>query len=328
MEEYFGVIRFAGLEPIVVVLVALMFLMSVYVLFIRKRSRIVFTQGRDRNLEKESTTELVEQRNKLRRKAKNMEDSLLYAQRIQKAMFMSPDTLRTLFPDSFVFQRPKDIVSGDFYWFKRINGKVVFAVADCTGHGVPGAFMSLIGLEFFRQIVVERKILQPSLILDEMNVYFDKVFGSLEEISLKDGMDLVFCAYDYVNQELEIAGAFNPVYVVRSNEVIEVKGDRITVGPDYGARRGSFTNHHLKIQKEDVIYLFSDGFPDQFGGPEGKKFKYRRFRLLLMSIHKLPMEEQKRRLEENMREWMGDRHEQIDDQMVIGIRPASFASSG
>ena len=187
--------------------------------------------------------------------------------------------------------------------------------------------MSLIGLEFFRQIVVEKEILKPASILDEMNRYFDIVFGNLDELSLKDGIDLGFCAYDHEKHSLEYAGAFNPLYIIRDNEIIEVKGDRIIVGPDYGIKRGAFSNRILPLQPDDVIYMFSDGYADQFGGPEGKKFKYRRFRHLLMSIHKLPMKEQQRRLEENINEWMGLQNEQIDDQLVIGIRPASFSSS-
>jgi serine phosphatase RsbU (regulator of sigma subunit) len=149
----------------------------------------------------------------------------------------------------------------------------------------------------------------------------------MEELSLKDGIDLGFCAYDIRSQTLEYAGAFNPLYIIRNNEIMEIKGDRIIVGPDYGLQRGAFNNKSVRLEKDDVIYLFSDGYPDQFGGPEGKKYKYRRFRHLLMSIHKLPMEEQLRRIEENINEWMGLTHEQIDDQMVIGIRPASFSSS-
>jgi serine phosphatase RsbU (regulator of sigma subunit) len=208
-----------------------------------------------------------------------------------------------------------------------VNGKVLISVADCTGHGVPGAFMSLIGIEFFRQIVVEKQILEPAGILDEMNHYFDIVFENMEELSLKDGIDLAFCAYDYRDEVLEYAGAFNPIYIIRDNEIMEFKGDRTIVGPDYGVQRHPFTNRRVKLEKDNVIYMFSDGYADQFGGPEGKKFKYRRFRHLLMAIHKLPMEEQQRRLEENINEWMGISNDQIDDQMVIGIRPASFSSS-
>jgi len=300
---------------------------SLQIFMIRKKSRILRENVHEQKEKDEASLEVLNQRNVFKTRNRNIEDSLKYAQRIQLAMFTTPRELKRLFPDSFIFQKPKDIVSGDFYWARRLNGKVLFSVADCTGHGVPGAFMSLIGLEFFRQIVEEKEILKPASILEEMNRNFDAVFGNLEELSLKDGMDLGFCSYDYKRKTLEYAGAFNPLYVIRNNEIIEIKGDRIIVGPDYGIRRGPFSNNSIQLEENDVVYLFSDGYADQFGGPEGKKFKYRRFRHLLMSIHHLPMEEQQLKLEENISEWMGVNNDQIDDQTVIGIRPASFSSS-
>lgn len=278
--------------------------------------------------EKEKESRLVlRHRNQLRDQTRRYEQSLNYAHRIQTAMFLTPKQLREHFPESFIYHRPKDIVSGDFNWAKRINGKMLFSVADCTGHGVPGAFMSLIGLEFFRSITMGKGILDPAGILNEMNRQFDIVFGDTGELSLKDGIDLSLCAYDFQNQILEYAGAFNSMYIVRDQEILEIKGDRITVGPDYGLRHGKFKNTRMEIREDDILYLFTDGYADQFGGPEGKKYKYRRFRHLLMSIHKLSMAEQLRKLEENMNEWMGGTEVQIDDQTVIGIRPARFSSS-
>jgi serine phosphatase RsbU (regulator of sigma subunit) len=309
------------------ILVAGVLMFPFNLLLTNKRTRILRRDFRELKQREEASREVRHQRDLLQSRTRNIEDSLHYAQRIQKAMFTPPGELKSLFPESFIFQKPKDIVSGDFYWARRVNGKVLFSVADCTGHGVPGAFMSLIGLEFFRQIIVEKEILEPASILDEMNHYFDRVFGKTEKISLKDGIDLALCAYDYRHRTLEFAGAFNSLYIIRNNQIMEIKGDRIIVGPDFGLDRRSFTNQSVKLEKDDVIYIFSDGYPDQFGGPEGKKFKYRRFRHLLMSIHRLPMEEQLRRLEENISEWMGLQYEQIDDQMVIGIRPASFSFS-
>jgi serine phosphatase RsbU (regulator of sigma subunit) len=308
------------------VLVGALFMFFLHLLLINKRTRILRTETRRLREKEEESRRVLHQRNLLERRTKNIEDSLKYAHRIQKAMFTTPDEIRKIFPESFIYQKPKDIVSGDFYWARRINGKVLFSVADCTGHGVPGAFLSLIGLEFFRQIVVEKEILEPARVLNEMNHYFDMVFGNVDELSMRDGIDLVFCAYDYKNRILEYAGAFNPLYIIRENAILEIKGDRIIVGPDYGISRGTFRNHTVRLEEEDVIYLFSDGYADQFGGPEGKKFRYRRFRHLLMSIHKLPMQEQQARLEENIREWMGSGNDQIDDQIVMGIRPASFSS--
>jgi serine phosphatase RsbU (regulator of sigma subunit) len=299
----------------------------VHAMLFNKRSR-KYRNDHDRMKEQEQVSKkLLQHRNQLRDRTKNFEQSLTYAQRIQNAMFITPRQLRTHFPDSFIFHRPKDIVSGDFNWARRFNGKMLFSVADCTGHGVPGAFMSLLGLELFRQITMGMGILDPAGILNEMNKQFDLVFGYTDEIALKDGIDLGLCSYDYENAYLEFAGAFNSLYVIRDNEILELKGDRIIVGPDYGLQRGKFTNRRLEVKEDDILYMFTDGYPDQFGGPEGKKFKYRRFRHLLMSIHKLSMEEQQQRLEENIKEWMGSEEDQIDDQTILGIRPASFSSS-
>lgn len=270
---------------------------------------------------------VLQHRDQLRDRTSHYEQSLTYAHRIQKAMFLSANQLNDFFPESFIFHRSKEIVSGDFNWARKINGKMLFAVADCTGHGVPGAFLSLIGLEFFRQITVGLGILDPAGILNEMNKQFDIVFKDTSEIALKDGIDLALCSYDYKNRVLEYAGAFNSLYIVRDNEIQVIKGDRIIVGPDNGLQRGDFQNQKVEIGEKDILYMFTDGYPDQFGGPEGKKFKYRRFRHLLMSIHQLPMEDQKRVLEENMNTWMGDREDQIDDQTIIGIRPSTFSSS-
>ena len=308
------------------VAIVLMSLLLHALLFNRGSKR--YRNDRDSLMKRELESQvLLRHRNQLRDRTKNYEQSLTYAQRIQTAMFITPKQLKTHFPDSFIYHRPKDIVSGDFNWARRINGKMLFSVADCTGHGVPGAFMSLLGLEFFRQITMGMGILDPAGILNEMNKQFDIVFGDTEEISLKDGIDLALCSYDYKNNILEYAGAFTSLYIVRDQEILEIKGDRIIVGPDYGLQRGLFSTRRIEIKEEDILYLFTDGYPDQFGGPEGKKFKYRRFRHLLMSIHNLPMVEQKQKLEENMNEWMGSKEDQIDDQTIIGIRPASFSSS-
>jgi serine phosphatase RsbU (regulator of sigma subunit) len=293
----------------------------------RRRTR-KYREDFHRMKEQEKESRMVLQhRNQLRDRTRKYEQSLTYAQRIQKAMFLNPKQLQTHFPESFIYHRPKDIVSGDFNWARKINGAMLFSVADCTGHGVPGAFMSLLGLEFFRQITVGMGIVDPAGILNEMNRQFDIVFGDTGELSLKDGMDLAICSYNYRTRMLDYAGAFNSLYIIRDHEILEIKGDRIIVGPDYGVQRGKFTNRRLKIEGNDMLYMFTDGYADQFGGPEGKKFKYRRFRHLLMSIHQLSMEDQLLRLEEQMNEWMGEWEDQIDDQTIIGVRPASFSSS-
>jgi len=312
-----------------IILLAAFVLLSLllHILLFRYRIRN-YRKDYHRMKEKEKESRVIlRHRNQLQDQRKRYEQSLTYAHRIQTAMFLNPKQLREHFPESFIYHRPKDIVSGDFNWAKRINGKMLFSVADCTGHGVPGAFMSLIGLEFFRSITMGQGILDPAGILNEMNRQFDIVFGDTGDLSLKDGIDLSLCAYDFHHHILEYAGAFNSIYIVRDLEILEIRGDRITVGPDYGLRKGTFKNTRMEIKEDDIIYLFTDGYPDQFGGPEGKKYKYRRFRHLLMSIHQLSMSEQKKKLEEHMNEWMGTGEVQIDDQTIIGIRPASFSSS-
>ena len=306
----------------------LVFSILVHMWLFKRRTRQYRSDfHRMKEQEKESRV-VLRHRDQLRDRTKNYEQSLTYALRIQRAMFLTPRQLRVHFPDSFIYHRPKDIVSGDFNWARRINGRILFSVADCTGHGVPGAFMSLLGLEFFRQITVGMGIQDPAGILNEMNRQFDIVLGNTEGLSLKDGIDLAICAYDYKTHMLEYAGAFNSLYIARDHEILEIKGDRIIVGPDYGLQRGKFENRRLKIESNDMLYMFTDGYADQFGGPEGKKFKYRRFRHLLMSISNLPMDDQLLKLEDNMNEWMGEREDQIDDQTIIGIRPASFSSFG
>ncbi|MEX0987214.1 MAG: two-component regulator propeller domain-containing protein [Bacteroidales bacterium] len=266
--------------------------------------------------------EVLKQKNLLSRRNKSIEDSLKYAQRIQNAMFTSESEIRKMFPNSFILQKPKDIVSGDFYWAKKFGTKVFLAAVDCTGHGVPGAFMSLIGLEFFRQIIGNQGVDKPSDILNEINRNFDLVFDNMDDLEMRDGMDLSFCVIDTETNILEFSGAFNSLYIIRNSEILEIKGDKSVLGPDLGYGRTTFTNHQFELQEDDIIYMFSDGYADQFGGPEGKKFKYRRFRHLLLSIFEKPMLVQRQILENSFNEWTGA-EEQVDDILVIGVRPYS-----
>jgi len=274
--------------------------------------------------EKESAAkEVLRQKNILSARNKGIEDSLKYAQRIQHAMYTNDREIREMFPKSFILQKPKDIVSGDFYWAKRVESKIILAAVDCTGHGVPGAFMSLIGLEFFRQIITGNKEYKPAEILNQFNNRFDSLFGGEQDISLKDGMDVSLCSFDLEKRSLEYAGAFNPLYIIRDGELTVIKGDKTTIGPDMGFHREPFNNHEIILERNDMIYLFSDGFADQFGGPDGKKFKYRRFRHLLLSIYEKPVEEQNQLLKKTIEEWQGVL-EQVDDMLVIGVKVAGI----
>ncbi len=267
--------------------------------------------------------EVAKQKELLSKRNKNIEDSLKYAQRIQMAMLMTPKLFRSILPNSFILHKPKDIVSGDFYWISEVGNKIFVAAIDCTGHGVPGAFMSLIGFELFRKIINMQKIFDPGKILNALNENFEEIFGKEEDLALRDGMDLSFCVLHTDEMVIDFAGAFNPLYIIRNNKLIEIKGNRFSVGADTDPEeplKKEFISHRLKLEKEDMIYIFSDGYADQFGGPEGKKYKYRRFRHLLLTIHKLGLEKQKQYLEDSIEEWRGN-FEQIDDILVIGIQP-------
>ena len=289
-------------------------------LFFEFRTRTLRRSNRILREKEVAAKEVLRQRNLLGRRNKNIEDSLKYAQRIQRAMFTTTREVSSLFRENFVLQLPKDIVSGDFYWAKKIRNRIYLAAVDCTGHGVPGAFMSLIGTELFRQIVAGNEVQDPARVLNELNHNFNAIFGEIGDIALRDGMDLSLCVFNTETRSLDFAGAFNPVYIVRNSEIIEIKGDRIMVGPSAGFRQPDFTSHHIELEEDDMIYLFSDGYADQFGGPEGKKFKYRRFRHLLLSLHQMPMQQQQKALHDSIREWRGEL-DQVDDILVIGVKP-------
>ncbi len=283
---------------------------------LRRSNRIL----RERDV---AAREVARQKDLLSRRNKNIEDSLKYAQRIQQAMLTTSRLFKSILPESFILHKPKELVSGDFYWISELEGKIFVAAIDCTGHGVPGAFMSLIGFELFRKIINMQRIYDPGEILNALNSNFDEIFGNVEDLALKDGMDLAFCVLDRKSMILEFAGAFNPLYLIRDNKLIEVKGDRFSVGADSDPDdpiRKIFTSHKMKVEKDDMIYIFTDGYADQFGGPEGKKYKYRRLRHLLLTIHQLPVKKQREYLEDSIEEWRGNL-EQVDDILVIGIRP-------
>ncbi len=269
-----------------------------------------------------SAKEIAKQREDLARKNKNITDSIIYAKRIQHALLPNDDMFKSLLPDSFVLFRPKDIVSGDFYWINQHGNKIYVAAVDCTGHGVPGAFVSIIGFELFRKITTSQQGSNPAMILDTLNENFTDMFSDGEQVYLNDGMDLSLIIIDKKEKSIDFSGAFNPLYLVRNETIIEVKADRFSVGADvhFSGDRKLFKSHKIYLQKDDVIYMFSDGYADQFGGPEGKKFKYRRFRHLLLTIHKHPMDKQQAILDASIEEWKGD-IDQVDDILVIGIKP-------
>jgi ligand-binding sensor domain-containing protein/serine phosphatase RsbU (regulator of sigma subunit) len=297
--------------------------LAVIVLTFRYWARQLIRANREYKEKEKIARQIMLQKEELSSKNKSITDSINYARRIQNAMLPPVKLLKSYFPQSFLFYLPKDIVSGDFYWINKLYNKIFIAAVDCTGHGVPGAFMSIIGFELFRKITNIEGLTRPSDILNKLNEDFHEIFRDVENVVLRDGMDVAFCAIDLNDMILEFSGAFNPLYLIRDNKITEIKGDRFAIGIDEtNFKDQTFKNHMIPLQEGDLIYIFSDGFADQFGGPEGKKFKYRRFRHLLLNIHQLPMEDQRNILETSLREWKGE-HEQVDDVMVMGIKMGS-----
>jgi serine phosphatase RsbU (regulator of sigma subunit)/putative methionine-R-sulfoxide reductase with GAF domain/Tfp pilus assembly protein PilF len=272
---------------------------------------------------RERTSEVILQKEIIEEKNRNITDSIRYAKRIQEATLPSSQFFQNYFEDSFILFKPKDIVSGDFYWFEDVvleNGssKFLFSVVDCTGHGVPGAFMSLIGTHALNQIVKEHKITKPSEILNLLDeIVSSTLYQGSDYQQIKDGMDLAVCSYDEKTQILEYAGAYNPMWIIREGEIIEYKADKIAIGLANNVN-ADFANHEIKLQEGDEIYIFSDGYVDQFGGVKGKKMKFSKFKELI-TTKKKSMAEKGLFLDEEFVKWKDD-FEQLDDVCVLGIR--------
>jgi ligand-binding sensor domain-containing protein/serine phosphatase RsbU (regulator of sigma subunit) len=284
----------------------------------------------------ERTREVVEQKNEieiqrdvLTYQKKEITDSIHYAERIQQAVLPEEKILKETFSDYFIILRPKDIVSGDFYWMTEKNNHIVFTAADCTGHGVPGALMSMLGVSFLNKIVNEAGIVKPSAILTSLR---ENIIAALKQEdtlkATKDGMDIALCSYNMKKKKLLFSGANNPLYVIRKvgNEfvIIEKRGDRMPIG--FYSIMTDFTDYEIDIQKGDKIYLFSDGFVDQFGGPEKKKFMIPRFKQMLLDNQELDMASQKKAFISILEEWINNNsnnssaYEQIDDIILLGIQ--------
>ncbi|MCB2197410.1 MAG: tetratricopeptide repeat protein [Bacteroidetes bacterium] len=246
-------------------------------------------------------------------------DSIEYASRIQTAILPPGDYISRVIPDHFILYKPRDIVSGDFYWITHKDGKVVVAVVDCTGHGVPGAFMSMLGFAFLNEIVNKEADLKASNILNHLRNYVkESLHQTGKENEAKDGMDIALCIIDPEHKKLQYSGAYNPLYLIRNDEFISLKADRMPIGIHI-VEKESFTNHEIDIQKDDIIYIFTDGYIDQFGGPNASKFKIGPFKDKLVSIKDKEMKEQKEILESEFNSWKGER-DQIDDVLVMGIK--------
>jgi serine phosphatase RsbU (regulator of sigma subunit) len=262
---------------------------------------------------------ILQQKNIIEEKSQSITHSIQYARRIQTAVLPPINFLTEWGIDNFIFYKPKDIVSGDFYWGRRKQNKIIIAAADCTGHGVPGAFMSMLGHAFLDEIINNYEVENAASILNRLR---DEVINALRQKGMdsgaKDGMDISLCIIDTEKQQLDFAGAFNPLYLIRDGNLTIFRADRMPIGI-YFTSDIPFTNNTINIKKRDCIYLFSDGYADQFGGSQEKKYMISRLRNLFIEIHQHPMPEQKVILEKEFISWKMNL-EQVDDILIMGIK--------
>lgn len=274
----------------------------------------LFTRYR---LKSKANKMLASQNEQISQQKKEITDSINYAKRIQQSILPSPYAIEKCFPENFVLYRPKDIVSGDFYWMERAGSKTLFATVDCTGHGVPGAMMSVLGYNLLTEAALEKKLVSPAEILNSLNAGIIRALQRQSEgQTVKDGMDISLCAFDSATMQLEFSGVFNPLYHIRKNELKILEAQREALGERENVQ---FKNQVIHLEKGDCIYFFTDGYADQFGGPQGKKFKYKQLQQMMLSISQKPMHEQMEILEKKFDEWKGPL-EQVDDVLLFGFR--------
>jgi serine phosphatase RsbU (regulator of sigma subunit) len=288
-----------------------------------------------RNFQQKQTAnaKIEEQLGIIQQQHTNITNSINYAQRIQNAMLPGERALKHLVQDSFILFKPKDIVSGDFYWFYNISEenihtdsepepantrKLIVAAVDCTGHGVPGALMSMIGYNLLNTIVAHN-VVESDKILSELhrNVRFAL---QQHKNDSKDGMDMALCVVDKDARTIEFSGAKNPIIYIQDGELHHIKGDSHTIGGAQGEAKRTYTKHVISIEKPTSFYLFSDGYTDQFGGPDSRKFMIKNFKEMLLKIHTLPFDEQKAILDKTIENWKGTKEKQIDDILVLGMK--------
>jgi len=276
----------------------------------------------------ERTLEVTKQKEELEEKNKEITSSLSYASTIQQAVLPPLDSVQKFLPDSFFFYRPRDIVSGDFYWFTEINSKTfpgltnenkfIIAAADCTGHGVPGAFMSLIGTTILNDLILTQRIFDTNIILDLLNTRIQKVLKQ-DQSANQDGMDIALCMIDKNAMICDFSGARNPLFYSLDGQMIQVKADLNTIGGLKRMTDANYTKTTINIKSDTSFYIFTDGFPDQIGGPNNRKFMRQNFKDILLKISHLPMIDQFIEVEKTFENWKQD-YMQVDDVLVIGFR--------
>jgi serine phosphatase RsbU (regulator of sigma subunit) len=270
---------------------------------------------RDEILKK--SQQLEEQYDLIQRKSWEISNSFQYASHIQSTILPDPEELSSCFQDHFILIRPKNMVSGDFYWFTQKDNKIIVAAADCTGHGVAGGLMSMLGVNLLHEIVKDKGIISPDQILNELRRLVISALEQKEKDAVISGMDMALVTYTPEENLIEYAGANNPLYIVRDDQLTEYPPDKMPLS--LYTRMDHFSKHYIEARKGDQFYLFSDGFTDQFGGEHHKKFKFRPFRKLIVENNHKPMEEQKSILNKTFEAWKGEL-EQVDDVLVMGIR--------
>jgi len=304
---------FAGLAMVIIAFILLF--------YNNRKTKKLFTLIEKQKEEVELQKEIIEIKNK------DLMDSIVYARHIQGSMLPSDKIMQDLFKESFVLYKPKDVIAGDFYWTEIINNKAVLVVGDCTGHGVPGALVSVVACNAFNRAVKEFKLSDPGLIFDKVNELMQETF-SKSDYEVNDGMDGAICLFDYEKMKLHIAAAHNPVWITTPTNktdfwdetwvLSQINADKQPIGR-FNEKTVPFRSKTISIQKGEMIYLFTDGYADQFGGPRGKKFKNKQFQELIISISKLPLDKQKEQLNLTIENWKGNL-DQVDDILVVGIR--------
>ncbi|MEM6299202.1 MAG: PAS domain-containing protein, partial [Bacteroidota bacterium] len=264
------------------------------------------------------TEQLKAEKEKLQENNREILAGMTYARRIQVAQLPSKKEFRKFFKNFFIYYLPRDIVSGDFYWFGEIKGKQIIGVVDCTGHGIPGALMSMIGHNQLNELVYQRGLTCPESILHEMNRGVRKTLNQRSTLN-RDGMDASICVFDLKKREMEFAGAHHPLLYFQNEEANLIKGSRNAVGGVHSDDKVEYSKYKLDLSSETMLYLYTDGYQDQFGGKEGKKYMSKRFRKLLEAIHTLPMNEQEIALDRELGRWTNNEYKQIDDILVIGV---------
>ena len=283
---------------------------------IRNQNRVLEDQKKEIICQRDLAQE---QRNQIEAQKEEIQSSIRYAQRIQSATLPPKKKLDSILKEYFILYKPCEIVSGDFYWAAQRNTHIFFAAGDCTGHGVPGSFMSMLGLSALNDIVKSLSLIKASVILDQLGNRIKEALHQDEgkEMDSHDGMDISLCILELETCILQFAGARNPMYFIRNNILSEIPGDNIDIGSQ-STEIQEFTNHEIKYEKGDQIYLFTDGFADQFGGMDRKKYKSQKFKDFLLSIHNETPDRQKLMLDSEIEKWRGD-FQQVDDILVMGI---------